>query len=196
MTNLLDIGLANAAGAAVLALVVLGVTRFWRNPHLAHVLWLLVLVKLATPPLVRLHVSIAYPSAAVGVEPVDTDVMETGLVETVSVEAVSLHEYAEVTVSPSVVASNGEGTFAVERPAVGELEAQGDDAGRPVEAAGMGVIEAHGHQRPMVGASHPALYQKGQGERLKHFAHGREGALGPYDHSRVILADVAAGDEG
>ncbi len=44
---------SNAVLAAVLALVVLAITRLWRNPHLAHALWLLVLIKLVTPPLWR-----------------------------------------------------------------------------------------------------------------------------------------------
>ena len=38
---------------AVLIVVVFVVTSLWRNPHLAHALWFLVLLKLITPPLVR-----------------------------------------------------------------------------------------------------------------------------------------------
>jgi beta-lactamase regulating signal transducer with metallopeptidase domain len=49
---LLYIGLWNAAVATVLAIVAGTVTRFCRRPAVAHALWLLVLVKLVTPPLV------------------------------------------------------------------------------------------------------------------------------------------------
>jgi uncharacterized protein (TIGR03067 family) len=42
----------NALVAACLAVVAYGVTRLWRNPYVAHALWLIVLVKLVTPPLV------------------------------------------------------------------------------------------------------------------------------------------------
>jgi WD40 repeat protein/beta-lactamase regulating signal transducer with metallopeptidase domain len=51
--SVLEAILANAACAAVLALPALLVSRYARRPALAHALWLLVLLKLATPPLVR-----------------------------------------------------------------------------------------------------------------------------------------------
>lgn len=51
MASLLEIGLANAVCAAVLALVALAVGRWLRRPAVLHALWLLVLVKLITPPL-------------------------------------------------------------------------------------------------------------------------------------------------
>ena len=38
----------------ILAVTALALTRFWRSPHLAHALWLLVLIKLVTPPMVPL----------------------------------------------------------------------------------------------------------------------------------------------
>jgi len=47
---ILELGLLNAVLAAVLALVVLCVTWICRRPALAHALWLLVLIKLITPP--------------------------------------------------------------------------------------------------------------------------------------------------
>ncbi len=43
----------NTVFAVVLALCVYGVTRLWRNPPIAHLLWLLVLLKLVAPPIVR-----------------------------------------------------------------------------------------------------------------------------------------------
>jgi beta-lactamase regulating signal transducer with metallopeptidase domain len=52
MKTLLEMALWNAAAAAVLALAAAAVSRLCRKPALAHVLWLLVLVKLVTPPLV------------------------------------------------------------------------------------------------------------------------------------------------
>lgn len=53
MTWLFSIGLHNAAVAILLAIPVWGITRIWKKPPVAHLLWLLVLVKLVTPPLVN-----------------------------------------------------------------------------------------------------------------------------------------------
>ncbi len=57
MGPLIQLGLANAAAAAVLAIGVALITRVWRNPHLAHALWLIVLLRLVAPPLFRIPVS-------------------------------------------------------------------------------------------------------------------------------------------
>jgi beta-lactamase regulating signal transducer with metallopeptidase domain len=54
MDFLLTVGLGNAAVATALALLALVVDRTLRRPVLSHVCWLLVLVKLVTPPLVTL----------------------------------------------------------------------------------------------------------------------------------------------
>lgn len=54
MDTLLAIGASNAGLALVLAFVTLLITRFRVHPQLAHALWLLVLVKLVTPPVVHL----------------------------------------------------------------------------------------------------------------------------------------------
>lgn len=51
MDSLLTIGLSNALAAAVLAVPAVLVSRTGRRPALAHALWLLVLLKLVTPPL-------------------------------------------------------------------------------------------------------------------------------------------------
>jgi beta-lactamase regulating signal transducer with metallopeptidase domain len=56
MHPLLEAGLANAAAATVLALVAAAVGRVTRRPALAHALWLLVLLKLLTPPLIAVPV--------------------------------------------------------------------------------------------------------------------------------------------
>jgi beta-lactamase regulating signal transducer with metallopeptidase domain len=53
---LLSIALGNAVAAAGLAVVVAALTRVCRRPAVAHALWLLVLLKLLTPPLVPLTV--------------------------------------------------------------------------------------------------------------------------------------------
>ncbi|HUG91458.1 MAG TPA: M56 family metallopeptidase, partial [Planctomycetaceae bacterium] len=50
---------SNVVLSALLALLAVVVTRIWRNPHLAHGLWLLVLLKLITPPFV--HVTLPEP---------------------------------------------------------------------------------------------------------------------------------------
>ncbi len=57
---LFEIGITNALLTAVLAFSVFGVTRVWRNPHLAHFLWLLVLLKLVTPPVLSLPLSLDF----------------------------------------------------------------------------------------------------------------------------------------
>ncbi len=52
MNDLLLFFAENTLGALILAICVYTVTRVWRNPPVAHVLWLLVLAKLVAPPLV------------------------------------------------------------------------------------------------------------------------------------------------
>jgi beta-lactamase regulating signal transducer with metallopeptidase domain len=52
MATFLEIVLWNAAAAAVLALAAAAASRLFRRPALTHMLWLLVLLKLVTPPLV------------------------------------------------------------------------------------------------------------------------------------------------
>lgn len=51
MAPVLGIGIANAAGATVLAIAVYAVCRRVPSPRLAHTLWLVVLLKLVAPPL-------------------------------------------------------------------------------------------------------------------------------------------------
>lgn len=62
METLLQIGLSNALVATLLALVAVCVGRFCRRPALTHSLWLLVLLKLITPPLVS--VPLPWPQSA------------------------------------------------------------------------------------------------------------------------------------
>lgn len=61
MDTLLHVGLGNALLATGLALFAALVARRWRRPALVHSLWLLVLLKLLTPPLV--HVPLPWPGA-------------------------------------------------------------------------------------------------------------------------------------
>jgi beta-lactamase regulating signal transducer with metallopeptidase domain len=56
MDTLLHAGLSNVLMAAVLALPAAAVARLGRRPALAHALWLLVLLKLLTPPLIPIPV--------------------------------------------------------------------------------------------------------------------------------------------
>ena len=51
MEAILRITLSNTLLAAVLALAAMAVSRIFRRPALSHALWLIVLLKLITPPL-------------------------------------------------------------------------------------------------------------------------------------------------
>ena len=62
MYFLIEIGLANAAVASLLALLALGAGRWSKRPALVHTLWLLVLLKLLTPPLVPLSLPLLGPA--------------------------------------------------------------------------------------------------------------------------------------
>ncbi len=57
--------LSNAIVVTVLTVVVLAATRIWRHAPLAHLLWLVVLMKLVTPPVVNLPVAIPGVSESV-----------------------------------------------------------------------------------------------------------------------------------
>jgi len=67
MTFLLQVGLANVAVASLLALVALAVGKVCRKPALIHGLWLLVLLKLVTPPLFWLPITVPTPEPTVAV---------------------------------------------------------------------------------------------------------------------------------
>jgi len=53
MNSFFTLLLSNIILAAGLAVIAYAITKKWRSPHLAHGLWLLVLVKLVTPPIVH-----------------------------------------------------------------------------------------------------------------------------------------------
>lgn len=54
MNDFFDFAAHNTVTAVVLAVLVYIVTHVWRSPPVAHLLWLLVLLKLVTPPIVRI----------------------------------------------------------------------------------------------------------------------------------------------
>src|SRR5262245_12747261 len=68
MTTIVEIALGNAVAAVVLAVAAYVGGRVCRSPKVAHALWLLVFVKLLTPPLVPLPVSWD-DGASAGIEP-------------------------------------------------------------------------------------------------------------------------------
>lgn len=67
MDSLLNAALSNALAAAVLAVLAVAVGRACRRPAVSHALWLLVLLKLLTPPLV--DVPVPWPVAPPAAEP-------------------------------------------------------------------------------------------------------------------------------
>lgn len=60
MTILFELGLTNALLTAILAIFAYAITRIWTNAHLAHFLWLIVLLKMVTPPLVSVPISLGF----------------------------------------------------------------------------------------------------------------------------------------
>jgi beta-lactamase regulating signal transducer with metallopeptidase domain len=58
MSNLLVAGVQNTVAAFALALIVGGLMRLWRNPPVAHLLWLLVLLRFLAPPVLRVDCSV------------------------------------------------------------------------------------------------------------------------------------------
>ncbi|MBV8488349.1 MAG: hypothetical protein JO161_08720, partial [Planctomycetaceae bacterium] len=65
MESLVHIMLSNALVATALAIVPLVVRRLVHSPALEHTLWLLVLLKLITPPVFPIPVAIAAPQREV-----------------------------------------------------------------------------------------------------------------------------------
>ncbi len=63
MNELFLIVAHNCAAALALACVVWSVTRVWRNPAAAHLLWLVVLLKLLAPPVMHVDWSSVLPTA-------------------------------------------------------------------------------------------------------------------------------------
>ncbi|MEO2015661.1 MAG: hypothetical protein ABGZ53_14955 [Fuerstiella sp.] len=71
MNTIPDLLVSNVVLAALLGVLAVVLTRLWRNPQFAHALWLLVLVKLVTPPLI--HVPMPQFSPGSGEQIVDAE---------------------------------------------------------------------------------------------------------------------------
>jgi bla regulator protein BlaR1 len=57
MNNLMQVGLANAAAVCILAIPAYAMSRWGKRPAVAHFLWVIVLIKLLTPPLWHIPVN-------------------------------------------------------------------------------------------------------------------------------------------
>jgi beta-lactamase regulating signal transducer with metallopeptidase domain len=88
MESLLQIGISNAVAAVLLAFLAFAVDRTFRRPALSYWFWLLVLVKLLTPPLVR--VPLSWPT-----EPVMAPVVATQVVPAEDAPAILLQAEPE-----------------------------------------------------------------------------------------------------
>ena len=60
MNAILEMALSNALVAGLMAVVVFGISRIFRRPALIHSLWLLVLIKLVTPPIVPVPIEVSW----------------------------------------------------------------------------------------------------------------------------------------
>lgn len=72
MNAFLEMALSNAVMASLMALAVFGLSRFCRRPALIHSLWILVLVKLITPPLLPIPITVSWldrPAETPGARP-------------------------------------------------------------------------------------------------------------------------------
>ena len=100
MSHLLQLGLANAIAAALLAAAVAAPAFVLRRryPAVVHALWLLVLLKLVTPPLWKIPVSWHQPAR---------DDTRAGAVETVGA---ATEESAEERVASGETAATGSNT--------------------------------------------------------------------------------------
>jgi beta-lactamase regulating signal transducer with metallopeptidase domain len=114
MPPLLYLVLSNAVIASLLALVAAVVTYFVRRPALAHGLWLLVLLKLVTPPIIPLQVS--WPSPENSAESVDSQ----GSLEAEHPSA------SEVANDPSSKVMDGPATTILIYPTEGASQSQED----------------------------------------------------------------------
>lgn len=69
MERILQLALCNAIIATLLALIVIALGRWIRRPAILHALWLLVFLKLFTPPLISIPISIPSQSPVLNTEP-------------------------------------------------------------------------------------------------------------------------------
>ena len=128
---LVESALANALSAAILAVVVLAVSRRVRNSALTHALWVLVLVKLVTPPIVEVPIPVevaatqsSVPEMAVPEElPVVSGTQTTPL--PVAQAAPGPRVFEPSLVEPAEVVSNA-GPVLSEEPATASAEPVAD----------------------------------------------------------------------
>jgi beta-lactamase regulating signal transducer with metallopeptidase domain len=80
--DLLSIAVSNAVAATVLALFAVAVSAVYRRPALMHGLWLLVLLKLVTPPLLVLPIS--WPNSFSSAMPESAGVLEEPTIATLA----------------------------------------------------------------------------------------------------------------
>jgi bla regulator protein BlaR1 len=102
VNHLLEIGLTNAAIATGLAIVAAGAAKFGARPMVVHGLWLLVLLKLVTPPLISLPVAVI-PTAN---EAADSQSMKT--------PAACWHEESPLRESPDAAQAPASETLSAE----------------------------------------------------------------------------------
>ncbi len=113
METLLRIGLSNVVVALFMAVIVVTVACVWRRPAVLHALWLLVLVKLVTPPLVWVHVPwpVFLDSPVVAVAPT-----EGVAVESAPRESAIFVPDVETTTETTVTTTDAEPVASGERP--------------------------------------------------------------------------------
>lgn len=60
MNSLFEIAISNVLVAGMLAAVVFLISRVWRKPALIHCLWVIVLLKLVTPPMIPIPIGVSW----------------------------------------------------------------------------------------------------------------------------------------
>lgn len=154
--ELLTLGLTNAAFATVLAACGWLLTRVWQNPHVAAVVWLVVLLKLVTPPLVSLPIPLTTPTMVEKVSIVEpptekaTPAVIADLPGRIASEDnfVEQDEAFEAAVTPSAMFANESdaaeesGTDVMMSAGNGIASSSGPEASREAEAASMEPLPA------------------------------------------------------
>ncbi len=115
MRTLIETALSNALVACLLALLAFAVSR-WRRPALAHGLWLLVLLKLLTPPLVPIYLPGLDAEPAKADVPTPTPVVESNPVQPGTTEELALLMEALVLPPPAATEPAQETTKPEQEP--------------------------------------------------------------------------------
>ena len=106
MNSLFEAALSNAVIALPLALIAILVSLKTRQPKLSYMLWLLVLLKLVTPPIVFLPVAILDQPEVVAIQPIENDLADHSIAAAPSLmfdDTVSLPEATSESWSPFFV---------------------------------------------------------------------------------------------